>query len=56
MNQCLATFGVSYFTLILIGYLLDVRWETVEQPQRNPLKMLLFAGYFPQLTSGPFSA
>lgn len=55
MPQWLAPFGVSYFTLILIGYLLDVRWETVEQPQRNPLKMLLFAGYFPQLTSGPFS-
>lgn len=55
MPQWLAPFGISYFTLILIGYLLDVRWETVEQPQRNPLKMLLFAGYFPQLTSGPFS-
>ena len=48
-------FGISYFTLILIGYLLDVRWGTVEEPERNPLKMLLFAGYFPQMTSGPFT-
>ncbi len=55
LPQWLAPFGVSYYTLILIGYLLDVRWETVEQPQKNSLKLLLFAGYFPQLTSGPFS-
>ena len=55
LPQWLAPFGISYYTLILTGYLLDVRWETVEQPQKNPLKLLLFAGYFPQLTSGPFS-
>ena len=48
-----APFGVSYYTLTLIAYLLDVRWGTLERPERNPLKMLLFAGYFPQLTSGP---
>lgn len=50
-----APFGISYYTLILVGYVLDVRWGTVEAPQRNPLKLLLFAGYFPQLTSGPFT-
>ena len=50
-----APFGVSYYTLILIAYLLDVRWGSVEEPERNPLKLLLFAGYFPQMTSGPIT-
>ena len=48
-------FGISYFTLILIGYLLDVRWGLIEHPQENPWKMLVFAGYFPHLASGPFT-
>ncbi len=51
----LAPLGISYYTLILIGYLLDVRWGTVEEPQKNPVKFLLFSGFFPQMTSGPFS-
>lgn len=55
LPQWLAPFGISYYTFILIGYLLDVRWGTVEEPQKNPLKMLLFAGYFPQMTSGPIT-
>lgn len=50
----LAPLGISYFTLILIGYLLDVCWGAVKA-QKNPLKVLLFAGYFPQLTTGPFT-
>lgn len=50
-----APFGISYYTLVLIGYLLDVYWGTVGEPQKNPLKMLLFAGYFPHLMSGPFT-
>lgn len=48
-----APFGVSYYTLTLIAYLLDVRWGTLERPQRNPLKLLVYTGYFPVLTSGP---
>jgi len=50
-----APLGISYFSLILIAYLLDVRWETISEPQANPFKMLAFAGYFPHLTSGPFT-
>jgi D-alanyl-lipoteichoic acid acyltransferase DltB (MBOAT superfamily) len=52
--EWVAPLGISYYTLIHIGYLLDVRWGNVSEPQKNPLKFLLFAGYFPQLTSGPF--
>lgn len=44
--------GVSYFALILIGYTTDVYWEKV-RPQLNPAKTLLFASFFPQITSGP---
>lgn len=50
-----APLGISYYTLILIGYLLDVRWGNVLKPQKNPFKFLLFAGYFPHMISGPFS-
>lgn len=46
--------GMSYFTLSLIGYVLDVHWEKYP-PEKNYLKLLLFAGYFPQLTSGPIT-
>ena len=55
LPQWAAPFGISYYSLILIGYLLDVRWGTVEEPEKNPLKVLLFAGYFPQMTSGPIT-
>lgn len=50
-----APLGISYFTLILIGYLLDVRWGHIPEPQKNPLKMLAFTGYFPHMVSGPFT-
>lgn len=46
--------GMSYFTLSLIGYVLDVHWGKY-LPETNYLKLLLFAGYFPQLTSGPIT-
>ena len=41
MPQWAAPFGISYYTLILIGYLLDVRWGIIAQPQRNPWKLLM---------------
>lgn len=48
----LAPLGISYYTLTLTGYLLDVYWGT-EKAERNVFQFLLFAGYFPLLTSGP---
>ncbi len=50
-----APLGISYYTLILIGYLLDVRWGTIAEPQKNPFKFITFSGYFPHMTSGPFT-
>ena len=49
-----APLGVSYLTLMLISYMLDVAWGLV-QPQKNPLKFLLYVIYFPVTTSGPIA-
>lgn len=48
----LAPLGISYYTLSLIGYVVDVYWTTCK-PQKNFLKHMLFACYYPVLISGP---
>lgn len=52
--QLAAPIGISFYTLQLVGYLLDVYWGIVEY-QPSFLKTALFAAYYPQLTSGPIS-
>lgn len=49
-----ASVGVSYYTLQLMGYLLDCYWK-VGLVQTDLLDFALFACYFPQMTSGPIS-
>lgn len=49
-----AALGMGYYTLQVIGYIIDCYWENIK-PQRNPLKLFLFTAYFPQLTTGPIS-
>ena len=46
--------GISFYTLQALGYLTDVKRGTVEA-ERNPLKMLLFISFFPQVIQGPIS-
>lgn len=46
--------GMGYYTLQIIGYMIDCYWETVK-PQRNILKLFLFTSFFPQLVTGPIS-
>lgn len=49
-----AALGMGYYTLQIVGYIVDCYWGNVEV-QKNPLKLFLFVCYFPQLTSGPIS-
>lgn len=44
--------GISFYTFQVISYVIDCYWEKVE-PQRNPLKFLLYVSLFPQLIAGP---
>lgn len=46
--------GVSFYTLQIVGYLLDSYWNICD-PQRNFFKFLLFSSFFPQMISGPIS-
>ncbi|MCR5673414.1 MAG: hypothetical protein K6F87_06850 [Lachnospiraceae bacterium] len=43
---------ISYFALIIIAYITDVYWGK-SKALKNPGKALLFASYFPLMTSGP---
>lgn len=52
--QWTSSLGISYYTLQLVGYLLDCYWGTT-QPQKSMAKFSLFACYFPQMLSGPIS-
>lgn len=51
-TETLAPARISYFALIVIGYITDIYWGKYA-PQKNIGKFALFAGYFPQMTSGP---
>ncbi len=45
--------GLSYFSLIMIGYLTDI-YRGAIKPEKNIFKCALFMVYFPILNSGPF--
>ena len=47
--------GISYYTFQAMGYIIDVYREKIA-PQRNPLKLLLFTSFFPQIGQGPISS
>lgn len=51
-SALLPPLGISFFTFQCIGYLVDVRRGEV-QAERNPLNVLLFVSFFPQLVAGP---
>lgn len=44
--------GISFFTFHGISYIVDVAREEIP-PTRNPLDLLLYLAFFPQLVAGP---
>lgn len=46
--------GISFYTFSAIGYTLDVYGGYV-RAERNPLKLLLFLSFFPQIVQGPIA-
>ena len=46
--------GISFYTLMSLGYLLDVYRET-QKAEKNLFHYALFVSYFPQLVQGPIS-
>lgn len=44
--------GISYYSLMMIGYLVDIYRGSCKS-QKNIFKLFLFLSYFPILTSGP---
>ena len=53
--ELLAPMGVSYFSLQIISYLVDVYREKI-QPERNILRYSLYITYFPHLSIGPIES
>lgn len=46
--------GISFYTFSAIGYTLDV-YGGYTKAERNPLKLLLFLSFFPQIIQGPIA-
>lgn len=50
----LAPIAISFYTLSLIAYVLDVYWQ-ISKAEHNLARFLLYTCYFPQMTSGPIN-
>ena len=46
--------GISFYMFQSMGYVVDI-YQATDKAEKNPLKLLLFASYFPQLMQGPIS-
>ena len=53
MTSSNSLIGISYYSLIMISYLIDI-YRGSCKPQKSIFKCALFMSYFPILTSGPF--
>lgn len=49
-----APIAISFYSLSILGYVLDVYWG-ISKAEKNPLMHLLYVCYFPQMTSGPIT-
>ena len=46
--------GISFYTFQSMGYIIDIYRKKVNA-EKNPLKLLLFVSFFPQIVQGPIS-
>lgn len=54
MQEMILPMGISYYMFQALSYLIDVTRRTTEV-EKNPFKVALFVGFFPQLVQGPIS-
>lgn len=52
--RLLAPLGISFYMLQAIGYIIDIKRGKLEA-QKNPFKLALWLGFFPQMIQGPIS-
>lgn len=50
----LVPLGISYYTLIAVGYLIDISKKKIKA-EKNFFKLMLFLSFFPHITQGPLS-
>lgn len=53
-QNILLPLGISYYSLQLIGYLIDVNRDIISA-EKNPLKVVLYGGFFLSIMQGPFN-
>jgi D-alanyl-lipoteichoic acid acyltransferase DltB (MBOAT superfamily) len=53
-ENILLPLGISYYSLQLIGYLVDVNRDIITA-ERNPLKVILYGSFFLSIMQGPFN-
>ncbi len=46
--------GISFYMFQSMGYVIDI-YRGTDKAEKNPLKLLLFVSFFPQLIQGPIS-
>lgn len=54
VSKLIAPLGISYYTLMMISYTVDVYREQIPA-EKNFARLLLFAFYFPSITQGPMN-
>lgn len=54
LSKLIAPLGISYYTLMMISYVVDVYREQIPA-EKNFARLLLFAFYFPSITQGPMN-
>ncbi len=54
IEKFIAPLGISYYTLMMTGYVVDVYREDIEA-ETDITKLMLFAFYFPSIVQGPIN-